>query len=88
MTPKEKARELIDRYLDIENYNNINLDLFCDECGISEQSAKYCALIAVDEILKANPIIPLQFMLESESLDAANEYWQEVQQELETFKNK
>jgi len=45
-------------------------------------------MIAVDEILKANPIIPLQFMLESESLDAANEYWQEVKQELENFKNK
>jgi hypothetical protein len=52
------------------------------------QNAIKCALIAVDEILKANPIIPLQFMLESESLDAANEYWQEVQQELENLKNK
>ena len=51
-------------------------------------TVKDCQMIGVDEILKANPIIPLQFMLESESLDAANEYWQEVKQELENFKNK
>jgi hypothetical protein len=48
MTPKEKAKELIDTYLDIEN--KFNVDLFCDECGI-ERAAKYCALIAVDEMI-------------------------------------
>jgi len=69
MTPKEKAKQLKERF---ENALTV----------------KDCQMIAVDEILKANPIIPLQFMLESESLDAANEYWQEVKQELETFKNK
>ena len=37
---------------DIENYKNFSLDLFCDECGINEQSAKYCAFIAVDEIIE------------------------------------
>jgi hypothetical protein len=51
MTPKEKAKELIDKYLDVENYNNLKLDLFCDECGMSNDAAKYCALIAVDEML-------------------------------------
>ena len=73
-TPKEKAQELIDKYLDCENYNNLNLDLFCDECGMSNNAAKICALIAVDEILKANHIwyedsIPYK-------------YWQEVKNKL------
>jgi hypothetical protein len=51
MTPKEKAKELVDKYLDLDNYNNLNLDLFCDECGMSTDAAKQCALIAVDEML-------------------------------------
>jgi predicted proteasome-type protease len=75
MTPKEKAIELVDKY------NNSIMSFLSD--NMKYQNAIKCALIAVDEILKANPIIPLQFMLESESLDAANEYWQEVKQELE-----
>jgi hypothetical protein len=78
MTPKLKAQELIHKFTH-------DISLFWD---LSYINAIDCALIAVDEILKANPIIPLQFMLESESLDAANEYWQEVQQELENLKNK
>ena len=45
-TPKEYAKELVDKYLDIEKYNNQNLDLFCDECGISLKAAKICAIIS------------------------------------------
>jgi hypothetical protein len=84
LTPKEKAKELIDRYLDIENYNNLNLDLFCDECGMSVESAKYCALIAVDEILKA---IPNEYLdiYGGEAYMQINEdveYWNEVKKEI------
>jgi len=75
MTPKQMALELVDKYLDLDNYNNLNLDLFCDECGMSNAAAKICALIAVDEILKANVVwyegsIP-------------NKYWQNVKKEIE-----
>ena len=51
MTPKEKADELIDkmyyigRYDDKEDYNPT----------MAWERAKQCALIAVDEIIKANP---------------------------------
>ena len=84
MTPKEKAKELIDTYLDIENYNNLNLDLFCDECGMNIQSAKYCALIAVDEMIK------LLVDLSGDSFIYIKEviYYQEVKQELLNLKNK
>lgn len=51
MTPKEKAKELVDKYLCIDEIYNV--DLFCDECGMSNDAAKYCALIAVDEVLEA-----------------------------------
>jgi hypothetical protein len=81
MTPKEKAIELIIKYLDIENYKNFNLDLFCDECGINEQSAKYCALIAVDEIIK------LLVDLSNNNFTYLTEvmYYQKVRQEIENI---
>ncbi len=50
MTPKEKASNLVDKFLDLDNYNNLNLDLFCDECGMSNEAAKLCALIVIDEL--------------------------------------
>jgi len=40
MTPKEKAKELVDKFYEILPY------------WVNEQDAKQCALIAVDEILK------------------------------------
>jgi hypothetical protein len=43
MTPKEKAEELIIKYLTESSKNNYNM---------SYTIAKQCALIAVDEILK------------------------------------
>ena len=42
LTPKEKAQELVLKYLRIENTND----------WWSKVPAKLCALIAVDEILK------------------------------------
>lgn len=71
MTPKEKAAELVDK---MSMHQNVYQ---------GKQLAKLCALIAVDEILKSNPIQPLSFMLESEALDAGQDYWKEVKQEIE-----
>lgn len=49
MTAKEKAKELLDRFLSIEG---------ADDCGNSYSCvAKQCALICVDEILDmVNPL--------------------------------
>ena len=80
MTPQEKATELVEKFLpeiigaDRYNFNLEDMNLFI---------AKKCALIAVDEIIKANPIIPLTMMLESEAIDFAIEYWNEVKAEIE-----
>ena len=41
MTPKEKAKDLVDKYLDIDSKYEY----------LSYSMAKQCALIAVDEIL-------------------------------------
>ena len=78
MKPKEKAKELFDKMC-------LAIATETTEFGYYTNviHAKKCALIAVEEIIKANPIIPLQFMLESEAIDEAVLYWQEVKSEIE-----
>ena len=78
MTPKEKAKELVDKFTQT-NGNNF--------------FAKECALIAVDEIIKSSPRHPNdvdwddvggthQYYYEAQHEEALN-YWQEVKEELE-----
>ena len=68
MTPKEKATELTCKY-----FNLIFLDLDYDQ-------AQQCALIAVDEILKAvdNPD-------ETYLMKHSVNYWTEVKQEIQNL---
>ena len=71
MTPKEKAIELVSRFLTYSNqfYDNDIRD------------AKECALIAVEEIL---PIIQsYEDALSASQKSDELEYWQEVKQEIE-----
>lgn len=78
MTRKEKAKELVNKFIPMtKDWDELKGFI------VNINNAKQCALISVDEILKSNPIIPLQLMLESEALDAAREYWQEVKTEIE-----
>lgn len=63
MTPKEKAEELVNKY---------SLLVPIEFGGMNKESAKQCALIAVDEILK------LPFENQSE-----RNYWQQVKIEIE-----
>jgi hypothetical protein len=69
MTPKEKAIELFDKMHE-EIYNR---DMYNDL-----YRAKQCALIAVDEILKAVND-PDDTFLSKDGVD----YWEEVKQEIE-----
>jgi hypothetical protein len=66
MTPKEKAKELIDK-------------MYGDEVDyMTEEQAKQCALIAVDEIIASNPIA-----FDEEDNCIAKQWWQEVKTEIE-----
>jgi hypothetical protein len=64
MTPKEKAEELYEAYF-------YCIPSFTDEGSIEHNTAKKCALIAVDEVLG--------YM----GADRGYIFWQEVKQELE-----
>lgn len=66
MTPKQKADELVLRYLRIDNNTKEWFNSYI---------AKQCALIAVDEILKAREV-----SIGGLIIDTA--YWEEVKQEI------
>ena len=65
MTPKEKAQELFDRFY----WNVLDRD---GSAAMNGFELKQCALVAVDEILKA---------VEGKH----DEYWQEVKQEIQNL---
>ena len=73
MTPKEKAIELVNKY-----YNKIEHTISDEYAEVTKEITKVCALIAVDEILKAvdNPD-------ETYLMKHSVNYWTEVKQEIE-----
>lgn len=73
MTPKEKAKELVSKF---------DGDLITAGWGETAFiDSKQCALIAVDEIIKAlNDDIYIQGETD---IDSHIEHWQEVKQEIE-----
>ena len=74
MTPKEKAKELISKYLEVSECGIWNgTDIFIK---LNNQLAKQCALIAVDEILEAS-------LYQFDEMDKYVIYWQQVKQEIE-----
>ena len=64
MTPKEKAKELVDKYYIFNHIGN--------------RHAIKCALIAVDEIIKSNPI-----SFDEDENCIAKQWWKEVKTEIE-----
>ena len=84
MTPQEKAKELIEEYLNLPiNFPYIDtIDKQCIGSGyMTYYSAVKCAIIAVDEMIKE--------FKKSDSLYATKflaDYWQSVKTELEKLK--
>lgn len=65
MTPKEKAKELIEKFTDPTKVPNMVKNIWVEDID----SAKHCALIAVDEVLYA--------------INEDITYWEEVKSEIE-----
>ena len=76
MTPKEKAKELFDKYA---MYLRANL-MYDEEAN---EDAKQCALIAVDELIKYTPSIDIYPPNCQKLNTGVREYWKEVKQEIE-----
>ena len=73
MTPQEKAKELVWKYY--YQIENIMSNEYSDKCW---KLSKQCALIAVDEIIEANPI-----SFDEQDNCIAKQWWQEVKTEIE-----
>jgi hypothetical protein len=71
MTPKEKAKELIDKFIHSESQDGYN-----DVRDI--HAAIRCALIAVDKILDA-----IDWDYYEGRMEIEQNYWEQVKQELE-----
>jgi hypothetical protein len=73
LSPKEKAIELVEMFM------NIRKQKLADYSIIYYPTAKQCALIAVNEIMK---LIEKSYYDEN-IIKGAKLYWQEVKQEIE-----
>lgn len=89
MTPKEKAEQLV------ESFMNIKQQKLADYSRIYHPTAKQCALIAVNEIIDAlekydeltekhlkDDFDVTYFSCELQNMDSDFRYWNEVKQEI------
>lgn len=76
MTPKEKAEELLLKFLKVDNNTKE---------WFNKYMAKQCALISVNEIIGSSPSLPVlgDGGYFSEDILLSKAYWQEVKQEIE-----
>jgi hypothetical protein len=75
MNAKEKAKELIEKYLKLDIEIGGQYDGYLT---MKMHDAKECALIAVDEILNSRPVI-------TDSQVEYNNFWNDVKSELQSF---
>jgi glutathione synthase/RimK-type ligase-like ATP-grasp enzyme len=73
MTPQEKAKELIEKYL------NMNDGLIQEFIPIPIEGARQCALIAVDQLMQHAE----NSYYNKDIINGAKLYWDEVKQEIE-----
>lgn len=79
MTPKEKAKELVNKYKPfVYGFIGSSMLTNTEDQSVIKMNAKQCALIAVDEIINY-----LTTSLDVQTSLIAVDYWREVKQEIE-----
>lgn len=73
MTPKEKAMQLVDQYMDLSDEQEYNTPRY-----MTKEMAIQCGLRTVDEII-AN----IEPSISMDVIEARIKYWNEVKQETE-----
>jgi vacuolar-type H+-ATPase subunit H len=82
MIPKEKAKELFDKFYQYaneefeDNLNEYPGQVLSERRKVRKESSKQCALIAVDEILNVTAGL-------NGWIGGFQSYWEEVKQEIE-----
>ena len=85
MTPKEKAKELIDK-MDVIHYMKLggkNSNSKGLPISMHDSQVKQCAKIAVEEIIKQWEYIDTYLSNMNGELNPNLKYWQEVKKEIE-----
>ena len=91
MTSKEKAKELIEKFMPYM-YCYMGSGMLSNDYNekVAIDNAKKCALITVDEIIKVCPYLDSSNRVDLNELDAPIEqyvsFWEEVQIEIQRFK--
>ena len=76
MTPKEKAKELIEMFIFFASNEGTTEDGFIYSDEMQMFNAKQCALIAVDEIQNTKAVYVN---------DVEHVYWEQVEQEIQNL---
>lgn len=83
MTPKEKAKELVDEFME----HTVEWDKIKEVALDSKFHAKQCALIAVDEIIQNQKHVVAQYelklLLNGIKVITFSNYWESVKNEIE-----
>ena len=92
MTPKEKAKELVDRFSEY-SHTDFNYSRGGYQADTQIQNAKQCALIAVEEIILSAPFEPVDTDWDEagssaqywypQKLEDSAKWWGAVKQEIE-----
>lgn len=81
MTPKQKAKELVDKFSDVENLGRFSDNgLSSWSSSVLEKQSKECALIAVNEI-----ILSLYYITDKYIELGVRLFWHEVKTEIENL---
>ena len=84
MDAKEKAKQLVERFIRVEDDSQFYWQPYDDIPYIDSEvlpHAKKCALIVIEEIL-TNSKQTILFISSSEDLVCDNDYWNEVKMEI------
>ena len=76
MTPLEKAKELLEKYID----SNDTIETWKDDIAIDKELSKQCALIAADEVLIE--IRKIYDIYTEVNIISIYQYWEEVKNEI------
>ena len=76
MTPKEKAKELVDKMYSVDDYDDYNAP------AMQYEHARKCALIAVDEMMSVLPFTAIHRSLNDYAIQM-HKYLEKVKHEIE-----
>lgn len=89
MTPKEKAKELIEKFLPFANHSSLDRDMLWNHTGMEIKilNSKRCAIILCEEIvLNAKSVGNWIWSAEGkDELKTNAAYWQQVKTEIELW---